>query len=122
MKKFIKSLVIILCLVGVTSNAQKKIEHRLEKLKTELQLSNQQTEDFKAAMFEKRARMKVLKAEREQADEYFDEDEFRARKKEVTQAFKNKIKTILSTDQWIQYQEINSEHKKRKKKKREEKL
>ncbi|WP_291726242.1 Spy/CpxP family protein refolding chaperone [Bernardetia sp.] len=84
---------------------EKRAEKRLEKLKSELSLTDAQASKVKSALVTKMTKMQALKEAA--GEERVNKDE----RKALHTAFENELKSILSDEQFKKYEEIKAEKK-----------
>ncbi|MAC95894.1 MAG: hypothetical protein CMC96_10360 [Flavobacteriales bacterium] len=97
-------------------NREEHRKERLEQLKTDLELSDEQVEKIKALMAEKHEKMQTVKENR--PNEEMSEDEKKQARLEMMKARKDiqdehqaKMKEILNETQFEKYLAIKAEHK-----------
>ncbi len=96
-----------------TFDAEKIKENRLEKLKTELNLTEQQEAEVKALMDERQKEMEKNKTEREAAMKAMRErhEEQVQAAQERQKAHDAKMKNILTPEQYVKYEQLNNEQR-----------
>ncbi len=90
---------------GDKSASYSPAEHAA-KLQTKLGLTDQQTEQVKAVFEETSQKISAVKASGA------DEATIKAEKKKIKEGQSAKLKTILNTEQWAQYEQMLKDHEK----------
>ncbi|GAO29327.1 Spy/CpxP family protein refolding chaperone [Geofilum rubicundum] len=105
-----------------TFDAEQMQENRLEKLKTELNLTEQQEAEVKALMDERQKEMEKHRTEREEAMKAMRDKHVEQVKavQERQKAHDAKMKDILSPEQYEKYEQLNNKQKEAMKEKMKE--